>query len=137
MQNFNDSHRSDQYAVRKGKLNVKIFTGRPEDVEKKLKELIKSEPMFIEKVLQSESALKSCDVQTTLVTLTIFYYTQDPAEFVGYDMTLRFLCNKAVDYCMDLHGVEFKEIVGIIVDKSIEHEENKAKETKELNKKKE
>lgn len=112
MQNYNDTMRN---GGRKGQLKVKIFYGKPQDIEKELEEFINSTPMNIEKVLQSESE--------TAITLTIFYYTQDPAKFIGKNMTLQFIANSAIDYYAVTQGVKLPKVFQFIIDEALKKEE--------------
>ena len=99
-----------------GKLHVKVFNGKPREIENEITNLINTAPIKIEKVLQSESSY----AMTFAVTVTIFYYTAGPAQFMDKNIELSFLANKVIDYCLEIHGVEFSELVSFIVDKQEE-----------------
>lgn len=121
MQNYNDTMLN---GGRKGKLNVKIFNGKPIDVEKQIAEFICSKPMNIERTLQSESG----DGQDFGMTITIFYYTQDPAKFIGKKMTLSFLANSAIDYYAVTQEVELPKVFKFITEECIKNQEQVKKE---------
>lgn len=94
------------------KLNVKIFLGSPKEVEKEIQEFINTNPIEIERALQSESG-----VDDFSITVTLFYYSEGKAQFIDERWTITMLSDKIVDEIENQYTVSFTDIMLDILDR--------------------
>jgi len=103
MINFVSKNEGDFYQ----RLNVKIFVGTPQVVECDLQKFIKSEPMEIEEIKQTESG----GTHTFSITVTIFYFTLYPAWFIRKSDLIEEIKADFEEYIESYYNVSYDKIL--------------------------
>lgn len=99
------------------RLNVKIFTGVPARVESDLQEFINSVPMTIEDIMQSESS----DNGEFGITITIFYYSENPAIFILKSTTAKDLADRIYDQIEAEYGITIEDILELAYPRKVKN----------------
>lgn len=106
MQNIIEDNENEQIS---GNLKCKIFTGRQEEVQSKINYFLDETPIVVDQVLQSGTCNN--------ITVTIFYYTENPANFIHKNIIARKFADDVYKYMEEIHGVTFDEILEYFIDR--------------------
>jgi hypothetical protein len=99
-------------------LTCKCFTGTASQVEKQFNDFLHVEPVYIQRILQSESYGRT-------ITITIFYYKEGKPHFLGEHLTARILAEKIGDYMEKFWGIKISDIQEEIFSKKWESDYKK------------
>jgi hypothetical protein len=92
-----------------GNLKCKIFNGNPEEVQSQINYFLNEIPFTVDEILQSGTFNN--------ITVTIFYYTENPANFIHKNIVARNFADDVYKYMEDMHGVTFEEILTYFVER--------------------
>ena len=117
MQNYVDDIHSTSWC----NLEVKIFTGIPSTVQKKVNQFLNTEPISIQKVLQTETD----GTEGYGMALTLFFYREGKPNFVHKGIAIYHMAHAVEEYVKGQSGYDFLELSDVLWQKHLNNNPNK------------